>query len=137
VPFHAVPVLWRLHRMHHADLDFDVTTGVRFHPVEILLSMLYKFALIVALGSPAIAVMIFEVLLLPTDGMCRAVLAWRIDRGHSGDTRLDGPCAVNTYAWPGAVHHGNGRMQSIIDERATDTQRADLVAILQGWPARV
>ena len=49
--------------MHHADLDFDVTTGVRFHPLEILLSMLYKLALIVALGSPAIAVMIFEVLL--------------------------------------------------------------------------
>jgi len=63
VLFHAVPVLWRLHRVHHADLDFDVTTGVRFHPVEILLSMLYKFALIVALGSPAVAVMIFEVLL--------------------------------------------------------------------------
>ena len=63
VLLHAVPVLWRLHRMHHADLDFDVTTGVRFHPLEILLSMLYKLALIVALGSPAIAVMIFEVLL--------------------------------------------------------------------------
>jgi sterol desaturase/sphingolipid hydroxylase (fatty acid hydroxylase superfamily) len=63
VLFHAVPVFWRLHRMHHADVDFDVTTGVRFHPVEILLSLLYKFALIVALGSPAVAVMIFEVLL--------------------------------------------------------------------------
>ena len=61
--FHGIPVLWRLHRMHHADLDFDVTTGVRFHPLEILLSMLYKFAVIVALGTPAIAVMIFEVLL--------------------------------------------------------------------------
>jgi sterol desaturase/sphingolipid hydroxylase (fatty acid hydroxylase superfamily) len=63
VLFHAVPVLWRLHRMHHADLDFDVTTGVRFHPLEILLSLLYKLALIVALGSPALAVMLFEVLL--------------------------------------------------------------------------
>ena len=63
VLFHAIPVLWRLHRMHHADLDFDVTTGVRFHPLEILLSMLYKLALIMALGSPAIAVVIFEVLL--------------------------------------------------------------------------
>ena len=51
--FHAVPVLWRLHRMHHADLDFDVTTGARFHPVEIVLSMLIKFAAIALLGAPA------------------------------------------------------------------------------------
>jgi sterol desaturase/sphingolipid hydroxylase (fatty acid hydroxylase superfamily) len=63
VLFHAVPTLWRLHRMHHADQDIDVTTGVRFHPIEILLSMGIKFAVIVALGAPAIAVLIFEVLL--------------------------------------------------------------------------
>ena len=63
VMFHAVPALWRLHRMHHADLDFDVTTGARFHPVEIILSMLIKFAVIVVLGAPALAVVIFEVLL--------------------------------------------------------------------------
>jgi sterol desaturase/sphingolipid hydroxylase (fatty acid hydroxylase superfamily) len=63
---HAVPVLWRLHRMHHADLDFDVTTGARFHPVEILLSMGIKFMVISALGAPAIAVLIFEVLLNAT-----------------------------------------------------------------------
>ena len=49
VLFHAVPVLWRLHRMHHADLDFDVTTGVRFHPIEILLSMVIKLAVVAAL----------------------------------------------------------------------------------------
>jgi sterol desaturase/sphingolipid hydroxylase (fatty acid hydroxylase superfamily) len=61
--FHAIPALWRLHRMHHADLDIDVTTGARFHPVEILLSMLIKFAVIAALGIPAIAVLWFEVLL--------------------------------------------------------------------------
>jgi sterol desaturase/sphingolipid hydroxylase (fatty acid hydroxylase superfamily) len=66
VLFHAVPVLWRLHRMHHADLDFDVTTGVRFHPIEILLSMLIKFAVVAALGTPAVAVLIFEVLLNAT-----------------------------------------------------------------------
>lgn len=60
---HAVPALWRLHRMHHADLDFDVTTGSRFHPLEIGLSMLIKFATIVVLGPPVIAVVIFEVLL--------------------------------------------------------------------------
>jgi sterol desaturase/sphingolipid hydroxylase (fatty acid hydroxylase superfamily) len=64
--FHAVPVLWRLHRMHHADLDFDVTTGARFHPVEIALSMLVKFAVIVLLGPPAAAVLLFEVLLNAT-----------------------------------------------------------------------
>jgi sterol desaturase/sphingolipid hydroxylase (fatty acid hydroxylase superfamily) len=63
VMFHAVPLLWRLHRVHHADLDFDVTTGARFHPVEILLSMLIKFAVIVLLGPPLAAVVIFEVLL--------------------------------------------------------------------------
>lgn len=63
VMFHAVPALWRLHRMHHADLEFDVTTGLRFHPVEILLSMGIKLAVVAALGPPAVAVLIFEVLL--------------------------------------------------------------------------
>jgi sterol desaturase/sphingolipid hydroxylase (fatty acid hydroxylase superfamily) len=66
VLFHAVPTLWRLHRMHHADQDIDVTTGVRFHPIEILLSMGIKFGVIVALGAPPIAVLIFEVLLNAT-----------------------------------------------------------------------
>jgi len=63
VVFHKVPVLWRLHRMHHADTDFDVTTGIRFHPIEIILSLLIKIALILALGIPAVAVIVFEVLL--------------------------------------------------------------------------
>src|SRR5207237_8427410 len=66
VLFHAVPVLWRLHRMHHADLEFDVTTGLRFHPIEILVSMLLKLSVVVALGAPAVAVLIFEVLLNAT-----------------------------------------------------------------------
>ncbi len=66
IMFHAVPALWRLHRMHHADLDFDVTTGARFHPVEILLSMLIKFAVIALIGAPAAAVVIFEVVLNAT-----------------------------------------------------------------------
>jgi len=60
---HAVPALWRLHRVHHADLDFDLTTGLRFHPLEIALSMGIKFAAIVVLGPPVFAVMIFEALL--------------------------------------------------------------------------
>ena len=66
VALHAVPVLWRLHRMHHADLDFDVTTGIRFHPIEILLSMVLKIAIVAILGPPALAVLIFEVLLNAT-----------------------------------------------------------------------
>lgn len=66
VMVHAVPTLWRIHRMHHADLNFDVTTGARFHPLEIILSMLIKFATIVVLGPPVIAVVIFEILLNAT-----------------------------------------------------------------------
>ncbi|MGB3277839.1 MAG: sterol desaturase family protein [Pseudorhodobacter sp.] len=66
VMFHAVPALWRLHRMHHADLEFDVTTGLRFHPVEIILSMGIKLAVVMALGPPAVAVLIFEILLNAT-----------------------------------------------------------------------
>ena len=66
VLFHAVPALWRLHRMHHADLEFDVTTGLRFHPIEILLSTGIKLVVVAALGTPAAAVLIFEVLLNAT-----------------------------------------------------------------------
>ena len=66
VMVHAVPALWRLHRVHHADLDYDVTTGARFHPIEIALSMLIKFATITVLGPPVLAVVIFEVLLNAT-----------------------------------------------------------------------
>jgi len=60
---HAVPVLWRFHRMHHADVDLDVTSGARFHPAEILLSLGIKFVVITALGAPAVAVLLFEVVL--------------------------------------------------------------------------
>ena len=66
VMVHAIPVLWRLHRVHHADLDFDVTTGSRFHTLEIILSMLIKFATILLLGPPIVAVIIFEVILNAT-----------------------------------------------------------------------
>ncbi|WP_282048202.1 sterol desaturase family protein [Sulfitobacter mediterraneus] len=66
VMFHAVPALWRLHRMHHADLDFDATTGLRFHPVEIVISMAIKLAVVAALGPPAFAVLLFEVILNAT-----------------------------------------------------------------------
>lgn len=63
VMVHAVPTLWRLHRVHHADLDYDVTTGARFHPLEIILSMLIKFSAIMVLGAPVLAVMVFEIVL--------------------------------------------------------------------------
>jgi len=59
--FHYSPVLWRLHRMHHSDLDVDVTTGARFHPIEILLSLGIKFVVIVPLGLPPLAVLLFEI----------------------------------------------------------------------------
>jgi sterol desaturase/sphingolipid hydroxylase (fatty acid hydroxylase superfamily) len=66
VLFHAVPALWRLHRMHHADLEIDVTTGARFHPIEILLSMGIKLGIVAVLGTPAVAVLAFEMLLNAT-----------------------------------------------------------------------
>jgi len=60
---HKVPLLWRIHRMHHADTDLDVTTALRFHPMEILLSMIWKAAVVVALGAPVLAVLLFEIVL--------------------------------------------------------------------------
>jgi sterol desaturase/sphingolipid hydroxylase (fatty acid hydroxylase superfamily) len=64
--FHWVPVLWRVHRVHHSDQDFDVTTGIRFHPIEILLSIVIKFAVVAALGAPPEAVLVFAILLNAT-----------------------------------------------------------------------
>jgi sterol desaturase/sphingolipid hydroxylase (fatty acid hydroxylase superfamily) len=66
VMFHALPILWRLHKVHHADRDFDVTTGLRFHPIEILLSMGIKFGAIALLGPAPLAVLIFEIVLNAT-----------------------------------------------------------------------
>jgi len=64
--FHALPAFWRLHMMHHTDLDFDTTTGIRFHPVEIILSMIIKILVVIALGIDALAVVFFEVILNAT-----------------------------------------------------------------------
>lgn len=63
VASHKIPLLWRIHRMHHADRGFDVTTALRFHPLEILLSMVWKAAVVVALGAPVMAVLVFEIVL--------------------------------------------------------------------------
>ena len=63
VAFHRIPILWRLHKVHHADRDLDASSGLRFHPVEIIMSMVYKMGLVVALGAPVLAVIIFEIVL--------------------------------------------------------------------------
>lgn len=105
--FHKIPLLWRLHRVHHADLDFDLTTGLRFHPIEVLLSMFIKAALILLFGFPAIAVLVFEIVLngcamithsnirLPSklDGLIRTLFvtpdmhrvhhSWRVEEANS------------------------------------------------------
>ena len=83
VLFHAVPVLWRLHRMHHADLDVDATTGLRFHPLEVLLSLGYKAAVVVLLGAVPWAVVAFEVLLNAASvfNHGNVALPERLDRG--------------------------------------------------------
>jgi len=66
VMFHTLPILWRLHMMHHSDLNIDVTTGLRFHPIEIFISMGIKMAAVAALGPPVLAVLIFEIILNAT-----------------------------------------------------------------------
>lgn len=133
VMFHAVPLLWRFHRMHHADLDFDVTTGARFHPVEIILSMLIKFAVIIVLGPPALAVFLFEVILnatsmfnhsnvriaLPVDGVLRwLVVTPDMHRVHHSvdENETNSNFGFNLPWWdrllgtyrsqPAAGHHG-------------------------------
>ena len=63
VIFHALPMFWRFHRVHHSDLDCDITTGVRFHPFEMIISILFKFLIIIAIGAPVLAVVIFEIIL--------------------------------------------------------------------------
>jgi sterol desaturase/sphingolipid hydroxylase (fatty acid hydroxylase superfamily) len=73
--FHRVPLLWRLHAVHHTDLDLDASSGVRFHPLEILLSMIVKMAAVALMGAPVLAVVIFEVMLNATSIFNHANLA--------------------------------------------------------------
>jgi len=82
VMFHAVPALWRLHMVHHADIDIDVTTGIRFHPIEIVLSMVVKLAAVSAIGPPVLGVILFEVILngLALFNHANARIPLRIDR---------------------------------------------------------
>ena len=84
--FHAVPTLWKVHRMHHADLDFDVTTGGRFHPVEIALSMAIKLSVVFILGASPMAVILFEILLNATATFNHGNI--RLPTGVDGALRL-------------------------------------------------
>jgi sterol desaturase/sphingolipid hydroxylase (fatty acid hydroxylase superfamily) len=77
--FHAVPLLWRFHRMHHADLDFDLTTGVRFHPIEIVVSMGIKVGAVALIGPPLLGVLLFEIILNATSIFNHA--NWKIPLG--------------------------------------------------------
>jgi sterol desaturase/sphingolipid hydroxylase (fatty acid hydroxylase superfamily) len=86
VMFHGVPAFWRLHMVHHTDLDIDVTTGVRFHPLEVILSMGIKIVVVVFLGIPVLAVLIFEVLLNGTSMFNHGNVS--ILRGFDGWLRL-------------------------------------------------
>ena len=63
VMFHALPMFWRFHRVHHSDLDCDITTGLRFHPFEMVISILFKFLIIISIGAPVLAVVVFEIIL--------------------------------------------------------------------------
>jgi sterol desaturase/sphingolipid hydroxylase (fatty acid hydroxylase superfamily) len=86
VMFHMLPLFWRLHGMHHTDLDIDVTSGLRFHPLEIYLSMLIKLAAVAVLGVPALAVLVFEVLLNGTSMFSHGNI--RLREGLDGLLRL-------------------------------------------------
>jgi sterol desaturase/sphingolipid hydroxylase (fatty acid hydroxylase superfamily) len=107
VMFHAVPFLWRLHRMHHADLEFDVTTGLRFHPGEIVVSMLIKLAAVLLLGPAPMAVLIFEVLLNATSMF------------NHGNVRL--PAQLDRLLRLFVVTPDMHRVHHSIDRRETDS----------------
>ena len=73
-----------------------------------------------------------QYLALPKDNVCKAVVAFQIEKGHYGDTKLEGLRAVNLYSWPNPIHEGNGTMQTVVDERADDAQRAAIASIMRG-----
>lgn len=79
---HVIPVLWRMHRVHHTDLGFDVTLGVRFHPLEMAFSMVVKLGLVLLLGAPAVGVILFEILLAAASLFTHADFAFppRVER---------------------------------------------------------
>lgn len=153
VATHKVPLLWRLHRVHHSDLDVDVTTGLRFHPVEILLSLLYKAALIALLGADPLVVLVFEALLngmtLFTHGNIALPVRWDrklrhlfctpdMHRRHHSVVRTETDSnygnvlslwdrLFRTYFWEPALGQ-EGVLLGLADERHAD--RLGLVALL-------
>lgn len=158
---HAYAPLWRLHRVHHSDLAFDVTTGVRFHPLEILLSMAYKVMVVVVLGAPPVAVVVFEVLLggsaLFTHGNVRLPLVadrwlrWLIvtpdmHRVHHSVRREETDCnfgfllavwdrLFGTYRAQPADGHA-GMDIGLMEFRAAHEQRLDRLLLQPLWGAR-
>ncbi len=102
VASHKLPILWRIHRVHHADTGFDVTTGLRFHPLEILLSMLWKATIVIALGAPVISVLVFEVVLNGTSMFSHSniCLAPRLDFSHAAYPSYPGHASRPPFLGP-------------------------------------
>jgi sterol desaturase/sphingolipid hydroxylase (fatty acid hydroxylase superfamily) len=122
VMFHAVPLLWRLHRMRHADLEFDVTTGLRFHPGEIVVSMLIKLAAIFVLGVAApVAVLIFEVVLNATSMF------------NHGNVRLPGAARSDAAPFRGDARHASC---APLGRSSRDRQQFRHQRVLVGPPVR-
>ncbi|MCG8671169.1 MAG: sterol desaturase family protein [Pseudomonadales bacterium] len=154
VAFHRFPLLWRLHKVHHADKDYDVTTGSRFHPIEILLSMLIKMAIVAILGGPVIAVILFEIILngmamfnhgniaLPyriddllrrvivTPDMHRvhhSVITQEMHRNFGFNLSIWDRCFVTYQAFP---KHGHVEMEIGLDPTLSDKQTNSLPGML-------
>jgi sterol desaturase/sphingolipid hydroxylase (fatty acid hydroxylase superfamily) len=107
VASHKIPLFWRIHRMHHADTGFDLTTGLRFHPIEIILSMVWKAAVVVGIGAPVLSVLIFEIVLNGTSMF-----------NHS-NARL--PLALDRWLRPVIVTPDMHRVHHSTDGRETDS----------------
>lgn len=107
VMFHALPIFWRFHRVHHSDLDCDITTGVRFHPFEIVISILFKFLVIISIGAPVLAVVIFEIILNAASMFT-----------HSN---IKIPCTIERITRWFIVTPDMHRIHHSIDERETDS----------------
>jgi sterol desaturase/sphingolipid hydroxylase (fatty acid hydroxylase superfamily) len=108
--FHKIPWLWRLHRVHHSDLELDVTSGIRFHPGEILLSALIKLSAIALLGLPALAVLVFEILLNATSlfNHSNLALAGHWDRFVRWLIVTPAMHEIHHSAWPGELDRNFG-----------------------------
>jgi sterol desaturase/sphingolipid hydroxylase (fatty acid hydroxylase superfamily) len=149
VVFHKVPLFWRIHRVHHADTGLDVTTALRFHPLEILLSVLWKSAIILAIGAPAVSVLVFEIVLngaamfnhanlkLPArvDGMLRRLIV--TPDMHSIHHSTEPEETGTNYGFSLSIWD---RMFSTYRERSKhppEAMRIGLARYRNPWPARL